>query len=99
MNEVVFTFVLGSGVASPRRTLSRPGQLTDLTFLSPSVELCFKRCKKASCFDPIKKKIVQIFKLPFERLSCSCVSVNLWKWANVRESLFGRGGEGSRWEG
>ena len=28
-----FTFVLGSGVASPpRRTLSRPEQLTDLTF-------------------------------------------------------------------
>ena len=28
-----FTFVLGSGVASPpRRTLSRPEELTDLTF-------------------------------------------------------------------
>ena len=32
-----FTFVLGSGVASPpRRTLSRPEQLTDLTFFLAS---------------------------------------------------------------
>ena len=75
-------------------------QLTHLTFLWWSVTHSFAFSAN-DCWILIRFKVlifVQIV-LPFERISCSCVSVNLWKWANVRESFFVRGGEASRWEG
>ena len=50
--------MLGSGVTSPRRTLSRPEQLTGLTFLwwSVNTQLYFKR-KQWLDFDPIQSSL------------------------------------------